>query len=95
MFRYGIVYLLGGGDMGEVSRLGLRLHRLRERAGLTQAELSERSGVARSIIANLERGARSNMTLGNAMRLADALGVSLDLLARGDVLDSETTPALV
>ena len=80
--------------MGEVSRLGRRLKMFRERRGMTQEELAARSGVARGTIANLETGVRSGLQIENAVKLADALGVSLDLLARGDVLDSETTPAL-
>jgi hypothetical protein len=42
----------------------------------------------------LETGANRGLQIENAIKIADALGVSLDLLARGDVLDSETTPAL-
>jgi transcriptional regulator with XRE-family HTH domain len=66
----------------------------RERRGMTQEELAIRSGVARATIGNLESGVRSGLQIENALKLADALGVSLDLLVRGDVLDSETTPAL-
>ena len=73
--------------MGEVSLLGRRMKRFRERAGLSQEVLAERAGVARTIIANLERGHRSGITLGNALRIADALGISVDQLARGDVLE--------
>ena len=80
--------------MADVSRVGRRVRLLRERRGLTQEELAERSGVSRSLIANLETGANRGLQIENAIKIADALGVSLDLLARGDVLDSETTPAL-
>jgi transcriptional regulator with XRE-family HTH domain len=73
--------------MPKESRLGRRLQRFRERAGLTQHELAERAGVARTIIANLERGSRAGITLSNALRIADALGISVDQLARGDVLE--------
>jgi transcriptional regulator with XRE-family HTH domain len=73
--------------MAEVSRLGRRLRRFRERVGLSQDALADRAGVARTIIANLERGHRSGITLSNALRLADALGISVDQLARGDVLE--------
>jgi hypothetical protein len=44
---------------------------------------------------NLENGARDNITLANATKLADALGISLDLLARGSLLEPEPVPALV
>jgi len=70
-----------------MSRLGRRLRRFRERAGFTQHGLADRSGVARTIIANLERGERAGITLSNALRIADALGISVDQLARGDILE--------
>jgi XRE family transcriptional regulator of biofilm formation len=76
--------------MGEVSPLERRLRRLREARGLSQTELAARAGVARSLVTNLERGIRDNTSLVNATKLADALGISLDLLARGSLLDSET-----
>ncbi|WP_126031847.1 helix-turn-helix domain-containing protein [Bifidobacterium castoris] len=42
---------------------------------MTQRELAERASVPHVSIANIERGARapSDMTLGTAVRLADAL----------------------
>jgi transcriptional regulator with XRE-family HTH domain len=83
-----------GIDMGEPTRLGRRVKMLRERAQLTQHELARRSGVSRSTIAGLETGDRPSLTLENAMKLADALGVSLDLLARGDILEGEFTATL-
>ena len=80
--------------MAEPTRLGRRVKRLRERAGWSQHELARRSGVSRSTIAGLETGDRPSLTLENAMKLADALGVSLDLLARGDILDNDPVATL-
>jgi transcriptional regulator with XRE-family HTH domain len=68
-------------DMGEVSRLGRRLKAFRERAGLTQDELAARSGVSRTVIAGLETGQRSGVLLDSAIKIARALGVSIDHLA--------------
>jgi transcriptional regulator with XRE-family HTH domain len=81
-------------NMGDVSRLGRRVKRLRERAGMTQHELADRSGVSRTTIANLETGVRPSLLVDNAVRLADALGVSLDLLVRGDILDNDLAATL-
>lgn len=56
----------------------MTLKELREGAKLTQAELSERSGVPRTVIAKYESGAKDwrNMPLERAIALADALGVT-------------------
>ena len=80
--------------MGEVSRLGRRIKLLRERAGLSQHELAARSGVSRTTIASIETGIRPSLLVDNAVKLADALGVSLDLLVRGDILEGELVATL-
>ena len=53
------------------------LAELRKSKNLTQRELAERAGISHVTIANYERGDRdtSNMTLRNAIRIADALKV--------------------
>lgn len=50
---------------------------LRTRAGMTQAELARRSGRAIMHISKLENGYRkiTNISLGTAISLADALGI--------------------
>lgn len=80
--------------MSEPTRLGRRVKRLRERSGWSQHELARRSGVSRSTIAGLETGDRPSITLENAMKLADALGVSIDMMARGDILENEILATL-
>ena len=59
---------------------GERLRRLRELAGLSQAELARRSGLNRANINMLESGARTGLTVESARRLARALNVTLDYL---------------
>jgi transcriptional regulator with XRE-family HTH domain len=53
------------------------LAELRKSKNLTQRELAERAGISNVTIANYERGDRDtgNMTLRNAIRIADALKV--------------------
>jgi len=80
--------------MAEVSRLGRWLKQFRERAGLSQHELARLSGVSRSAIAGVETGDRGDLSLANTIRIADALGITIDALARGDVLDAELTAAI-
>jgi transcriptional regulator with XRE-family HTH domain len=60
---------------------GERLRHLRVVAGLSQSELAKRARVAQPIISVLEGNRQRTVTLDTATRLADALGVTLDLLA--------------
>lgn len=55
----------------------MRLAELRKSKNLTQRELAKRAGISNVTIANYERGDRDtgNMTLRNAIRIADALKV--------------------
>jgi transcriptional regulator with XRE-family HTH domain len=52
----------------------------RQRAGLTQAELAEATGVTDETISRIERG-RYEPAVSTLFRLAEALEVSLDYLA--------------
>lgn len=61
--------------------IGDRLRRRRQELRLSQQELSDRAGVRRATIADIERGTRGNMTVETAKKLARALGVSIDYLA--------------
>jgi transcriptional regulator with XRE-family HTH domain len=81
--------------MGEPSTVGKRLRAFRKRAGLSQNQLAQRSGVTRTTIIFLENGNRQDLTTQTAMLLADALGISIDELVRGDRLQSELTAATV
>lgn len=62
----------------EVRTQPMTLKELRASARLTQAELAEKSGVPRDVIAKYETGAKDwrNMPLERAIALADALGVT-------------------
>jgi transcriptional regulator with XRE-family HTH domain len=51
-----------------------RIADLREKAGLTQAELARRTGVSQPMIAKLESGRAANLTLRTFIRYALALG---------------------
>jgi len=65
-------------DPQDVAR-ALREHRTA--AGLTQAELAEKAGLAFETISRLESG-REPPSLRSAVALADALGASLDALVQ-------------
>lgn len=56
----------------------MSLRELRQKRGLSQRQLADRSGVSNVSIAQFETGVRdvSNMTLGTAVKLCDALKVA-------------------
>ena len=58
------------------------MYNLRDRAGLTQAELARRMGTTQSSIARIESGG-SLPTVEMLARLARAMGISLRLAAPG------------
>ncbi|MBI2373125.1 MAG: helix-turn-helix transcriptional regulator [Deltaproteobacteria bacterium] len=63
-------------------QLGARLRAARTAASLSQAELAERVGLSVESISRAERGAITP-TIWSLLRVADALGVEFDVLARG------------
>jgi transcriptional regulator with XRE-family HTH domain len=63
-------------------QLGVNLRRLREAAGLTQMELSNRSGLDMAEISRLERG-KKDPRLSTIVRLALGLDVDPGDLVRG------------
>ena len=60
--------------------VGERLQRLREALGLTQEQLGRAAGVPPTSLRNYEQGRRLPR-LDAAVKLADALGITLDALA--------------
>ncbi len=67
--------------LADVATTGEKLVRLRRGQGLTQAELSESSGVAQSTIAQIETGKRARPHPGTLKKLAKAMGLEArDLL---------------
>lgn len=60
--------------------LGARIRAARERAGLSQPELAERAGVAKSFISMLETGKRARVGSDILARIAVALDTTLDAL---------------
>ncbi|UXE90183.1 helix-turn-helix domain-containing protein [Limosilactobacillus reuteri] len=71
-------------------RFGARVQELMDKKGLNQAELGRRAGMSRSVINNLLRGIR-NPSLLTALTVSRALGVSLDELTAGNVVDMVDT----
>ena len=75
--------------------LSERLLLCRRDMSLTQLELSERSGVSRSYIAQVERGTVTNIGIEPLIMLAKALGVTVSyLIGESDVVVDEEDEAL-
>jgi transcriptional regulator with XRE-family HTH domain len=72
-----------------MATFGERLKRIREQHGWSQVELAARAGVPYETIYRAERGTHQEPRISVAVKLARALGVSLDVLA-GLYEDEET-----
>jgi XRE family transcriptional regulator, regulator of sulfur utilization len=93
--------VLEGGAASLSNQLGRAVQRLRKNFGLSLAELSAQSGVAKSIISQIERN-ETNPTLTTIWRLAHALDVSIESMLQGgedgpfiEHLGRGTTPIFV
>jgi transcriptional regulator with XRE-family HTH domain len=71
-----------------LSDFGSAVRRLRERRGMTQADLAERVGLGRTSMTNLESG-KQNPPLSLLPTLARALGVDPERLIRETALPAE------
>ena len=78
---------LEAGAVAVSGQLGKTVQRLRKAYNLSLSELSEQSGVAKSIISQIERN-ETNPTLATIWRLAQALDVSIERVLR----DSDDSP---
>ena len=74
---------LEAGALALSGHLGKTVLRLRKAYNLSLSELSEQSGVAKSIISQIERN-ETNPTLATIWRLAHALDVSIDKVLQGN-----------
>jgi transcriptional regulator with XRE-family HTH domain len=72
--------------------MGRELQRLRERAGLTQEQLSSQAGLSRPYISQLERSLKSP-TVDTLFRLCDALDVSADSVVKRVDAARKTKPS--
>ena len=54
-----------------------KIRECREKAGLSQEQLSEKSGVSRAIISGLESGSIAVTTTKTLSKLAEAMGVKV------------------
>ncbi|KUZ79158.1 helix-turn-helix domain-containing protein [Burkholderia ubonensis] len=69
--------------MTTLSDVGEMLKEARRAAGLSQRELAERAGIARTTLARMETLARGDMSVSALVRLLEAAGYDLRTVQRG------------
>jgi transcriptional regulator with XRE-family HTH domain len=64
--------------------MGERIKDCRSKIGMTQQELADAVGISRNSMSRIETSAVPNMTVYTAMRIAHALGITMDFLVYGN-----------
>ncbi len=57
--------------------MGYKIREFREKQGMTQEELSQKSGISRAVIVSLENNDATSTTTKTLHKIAQALGVSI------------------
>ena len=71
-----------------LEEVGNRIMNRRKKLGLTQEALAERSDVTTQFVSYAESGKRA-MRPENLVKISSALGVSVDYLLTGDIIDKD------
>ena len=74
--------------------VGERVREVRQARRLTQDQLAEKTRISKGFISDLENGNR-NVSSEYLLRIANALGASVDYLLRGNVESSEVKAPIV
>lgn len=82
------------GHVTQTPGLGKRIAELRERRGLLQKELATAAGLSVSFLSEVENDRRAPGAE-VLLRIADALGASLDYLVRGEAPPAELKPLTI
>ena len=64
--------------------LRMELAEMRKNKNLTQAQVSQKSGLSKSTISNIESGEEKGVTLTSIMKYARAIDCSLFIKSKGD-----------
>ena len=67
------IQIVQHGEQKERSKMGYKIKECRDEKNMTQQELSEKSGVSRTIISGLESGTITTTTTGTLLKIANAL----------------------
>jgi len=66
-----------------MSSAGERIREIREGLGWTQDDLAQKANISKGFLSDVENNKR-NISAENALKIADALGASLDFLLKGE-----------
>jgi len=74
--------------------VGDRIREAREKKGLTQEKLAEKTELSKGFISDVENG-KTDISSENLLRVGDALGANLDYLLRGEVTETRSREPVV
>ena len=77
-----------------MATIGERVREVRERLTLTQEELAARSGISKGFLSDVEND-KSSPGAEYLLRIANALGASVDYLLKGEEAERQTTSPVV
>lgn len=66
-----------------------RIREIRKKRGITAKFVAEKCGLSAAMLSEIERG-KCNVSIQQAISLADFFGVSIDYLVRGNDYDGES-----
>lgn len=72
-----------------IKTIGIRIKENRERIGMTQSDLAEKTELSESYISHIERGKRT-ATIVSLVNIANVLGVTVDGLLYGVQINDNT-----
>lgn len=72
----------------DLTAVGNRIMTRRKKMGMTQESLAEKSDVTTQFVSYAESGKRA-MRPENLLKISNALGVSVDYLLTGDIIDKD------
>jgi transcriptional regulator with XRE-family HTH domain len=79
---------------GAMATTGDRIREIREARGMTQDQLAVQADISKGFLSDVENNKR-NISSDNLLKIANALGASVDYLLRGETKDSARRAPIV
>jgi transcriptional regulator with XRE-family HTH domain len=82
-------------EVNKVAKTGDRIREIREKRGWKLDDLVEKSGLSKGFLSDVENNKR-DISSQNLLRIANALGASVDYLLKGQVVETkESAPVVI